>query len=181
MSTANIIILIAAILALAIAGWLVIQKEKTRRLKKQFGPEYDRLIDQEKSPHRAEAMLLERQRRVEQYHIHRLTPEERDVFSSKWRATQEHFVDSPRDAVQQADSLVADAMQTRGYPMADFEQRAADLSVEHPMVVENYRIAHDLAQRDAQGSASTEDLRKAMQYYRILFEHVLDAHVLQHR
>ena len=88
-------------------------------------------------------------------------------------------MDDPRDAVAQADSLVTDAMRLRGYPMADFEQRAADLSVDHPTVIEDYRTAHAIALRDAQGSASTEDLRKAMQHYRSLFEHVLDSHVLQ--
>jgi len=181
MSTASIIVLIVAIVGIAIAAWLIIQRERTRKLKTQFGPEYDRVIDQETSAHRAETVLQERKRRVEKYNIRKLTAEERDTFAAKWRATQEHFVDSPRDAVAQADSLVGDAMRIRGYPMSDFEQRAADLSVDQPMVVENYRIAHDIAQRDAQGPASTEDLRKAMQHYRSLFEHVLDTHVLQHR
>ncbi len=121
-------------------------------------------------------MLQERQQRVEKYNIRTLTQEERNLFSAKWRAIQEHFVDVPRDAVAQADSLIGEAMRTRGYPMSDFEQRAADLSVDHPTVVENYRIAHGIAVRDAQGSATTEDLRKAMQSYRTLFEHVLDSH-----
>jgi hypothetical protein len=181
MSTANIIVLMVAILAIALAAWVIFHKEKTRKLRDQFGPEYDRIVDQEKNPHRAEALLQERQERVEKYHIRKLTEEERDLFAGKWRAAQEHFVDSPREAVAQADVLVAEAMHTRGYPMSDFDRRAADLSVDHPMVVENYRIAHDIAQRDAQGSVSTEDLRKAMQYYRILFEYLLEVHVLQHQ
>ena len=181
MSTANVIVLIVVLAAVVTAAWFVIQREKTRKLKRQFGPEYDRMIDEEKSPRRVEAVLQERQKRVAKYDIRPLTKEERELFASKWRATQEHFVDAPREAVAQADSLLTDAMRTRGYPMVDFEQRAADLSVDHPGVVENYRMAHEIALRDAQGSASTEELRKAMQYYRTLFEHVLDTHVLQHR
>jgi hypothetical protein len=180
MSTANIIVLIAAIVVIAGAAWLFIQRERTRKLKQHFGPEYARMMGEERNPRLVESMLEERQKRVEKYHIRSLTQEERDLFATKWRATQEHFVDAPRDAVAQADALIGDAMRTRGYPMADFEQRAADLSVDHPTVVDNYRIAHDIAQRDAERSASTEDLRRAMQSYRILFEHVLDTHVFQH-
>jgi len=127
-----------------------------------------------------EALLEERQKRVAKYHIRPLTQEERETFAAKWRKTQEHFVDDPRDAVAQADALITEAMSTRGYPMADFDQRAADLSVDHPVVCENYRLAHDIAMRNSEGSASTEELRKAMQHYRNLFEHVLDTRVLQY-
>jgi hypothetical protein len=181
MSTANIIVLIVAVLAIAMVGWLFIQRERTRKLRRQFGPEYDRVIDQEKNARRAETVLGERQKRVEKYPIRILTQEERDRFAANWRMVQESFVDDPRKAVAQADLLVTDAMHTRGYPMSDFEQRAADLSVDHPAVVQDYRAAHDVAMRDAQGLASTEDLRKAMQHYRTLFEQVLDTHVLQHQ
>ena len=180
MNTANLIILIAAVAVIAVAVWAFIRRERTRKLKHQFGPEYDRLSDQEKSSRRAEVLLGERQRRVEKYSIRTLTREECDSFAVKWRAAQEHFVDDPHDAIAQADSLVTDAMRTRGYPMADFEQRAADLSVDYPAVTGEYRIAHDIAIRDSQGSASTEDLRNAMQHYRNLFEHILDTRVLQH-
>jgi hypothetical protein len=181
MSSVNIIFLIVALLAVAVAAWALIQREKTRKLKQTFGPEYQRVIDQEKNARRAEAVLDERQRRVEKYRIRGLTQEERDSFAAKWRAVQALFVDDPGVAVAQADTLVTDALRARGYPMSDFEQRAADLSVDYPTVVENYRIAHDIAVRDAHESASTEDLRKAMQHYRNLFEQVLDMHVLQHR
>jgi FtsZ-interacting cell division protein ZipA len=180
MNTVNIVVLIVAIVAIAIAGWALLQREKTLKLKRRFGPEYDRVIDQEKNARRAETVLGERQKRVDRYSIRVLSPEERECFASKWRALQEHFVDNPHDAVAQADALVTDAMRTRGYPMTDFEQRAADLSVDHPTVVQDYRGAHEIAVRDTQGSATTEDLRKAMQYYRTLFEHVLDTRVLQH-
>ena len=180
MSTVNILVLVVAVVAVAIGIWAFIRREQTRKLKHQFGPEYDRVIDKEKDARRAEALLGERQRRVEKYCIRAMTKEECDIFAAKWRMAQEHFVDDPRDAVAQADSLVTDAMRTRGYPMSEFEQRAADLSVDYPAVVEDYRVAHDIAKRDAQGSASTEDLRKAMQHYRSLFEHLLDTRVLQH-
>jgi FtsZ-interacting cell division protein ZipA len=180
MSTVNIILIILAIVAVAFAAWALLQREKTRKLKSKFGPEYDRVIEQEKNSHRAESLLEERQKRVEKYQIRPLTREECDMYASRWRTAQEHFVDDPRNAVAQADALVTDAMRVRGYPMADFEQRAADLSVDHPTVVEDYRVAHAIALRDAEGSASTEDLRKAMQHYRSLFEHIVDTHVLQH-
>jgi hypothetical protein len=157
-----------------------VQREKSRKLRSRFGPEYDRTLDREQSTQRAEAILAERQKRVEKFNIRRLTAEERDLFATKWRTAQEHFVDAPHDAVAQADALVTDVMRTRGYPMGDFEQRAADLSVDHPMVVSNYRTAHEIALRDVEGAASTEDLRKAMQHYRQLFEHLLDTRVLQH-
>lgn len=181
MNTVNIAVLIVAVLAIALAAWAILQREKTRKLKRQFGPEYDRVVDQEKNPNRAEAVLGERQKRVEKYPIRILTKEERDRFAARWLTVQERFVDDPRDAVAQADVLITEAMRMRGYPMADFEQRAADLSVDYPTVVQDYRTAHDLALRDARGTLATEDLRRAMQHYRTLFEHVLDTHVLQHR
>ena len=180
MNTTNIAFLIVAVLAIAFAAWAILKREKTRKLKRQFGPEYDRVVDKEKNPHRAEAVLGERQKRVEKYPIRILTKEERDGFAARWLSVQERFVDDPRDAVAQADALITEAMRARGYPMADFEQRAADLSVDYPAVVQDYRAAHDLALRDARGPLATEDLRRAMQYYRTLFEHVLETHVLQH-
>jgi hypothetical protein len=181
MSIENMIFFIVAIAAVAFAAWALLQREKTRKLKDKFGPEYDRVIEQESNSRRAEALLDERQKRVAKYNIRPLTHEECDMYTARWRTIQEHFVDDPRDAVAQADSVVTDAMRVRGYPMSDFEQRAADLSVDHPTAVEDYRTAHAIAMRDAEGSASTEDLRKAMQHYRSLFEHVLDTHVLQHQ
>jgi FtsZ-interacting cell division protein ZipA len=180
MSTPNIIVLIVAIAAIAIAAWAIIQRERTVRLKNRFGPEYDRIVDQEKNPTRAEAVLGERQHRVEKYPIRPLSKEERERFAARWRSVQERFVDDPRDAVAQADVLITEAMHIRGYPMADFEQRAADLSVDYAAVVQDYRAAHEIATRDSRGGASTEDLRKAMQYFRTLFEHVLDTKILQH-
>jgi FtsZ-interacting cell division protein ZipA len=180
MSAVNVILLIIAIVAIAVAAWALMERERTRKLKRQFGPEYDRVMEHEGSARRAAEVLTNRQKRVEKYPIRHLTREECDHFAARWKAVQEHFVDDPRDAVAQADSLITDAMRTRGYPMSDFEQRAEDLSVDHPGIVQDYRIAHGIAMRDAQGAASTEDLRKAMQSYRALFENVLDTRVLQH-
>jgi len=136
MSTETMIAVIVAIAAIAVAARALTQRQKTRKLKDRFGPEYDRVIDGEKDPRHAEAVLVERQKRVEKYNIRPLTRDECDLFASRWRVVQEHFVDEPRESVRQADSLITEAMRTRGYPMSDFDQRAADLSVDHPQVVQ---------------------------------------------
>jgi len=180
MDTKTAIILIVAIVAVAIAAWALIQRERTRKLKHQFGPEYDRVLEHSKDPRRAEAILDQRQKRVAKFQIRPLSREQCDRFAADWRSVQEHFVDSPREAVSQGDVLINQALKARGYPMGDFEQQAADISVDHPRVVENYRIAHEIALRDEAGKATTEDLRKAMQHYRKLFEDVLDTHVTQY-
>lgn len=126
---------------------------------------------------RAEAILEDRQKRVGKFNIRRLSREERNRFAGDWRVVQELFVDDPRAAVSKADALVNEALRGRGYPMGDFEQRAAGISVEHPRVVDNYRAAHDIAERDQRNQATTEELRRAMQHYRNLFEDVLETHV----
>jgi len=169
-----------AIVAVAIAVWALQQREKTRRLKSQFGPEYDRVMARTESPRQAEAILDERQKRVSKFPIRPLSREQCDRFAADWRSVQERFVDNPRSAVSQADVLINEAMRDRGYPISDFEQQAADLSVDHPAVVENYRLAHDIALRDERGNATTEELRRAMQHFRSLFEDVLDMHVTQY-
>jgi len=181
MSTAVVIVVIIAIIAIAFALWMYFQKEKTRRLRGKFGSEYDRVVQQERgNARRAEAVLEGRQKRVSKLNLRTLSREECDRFAAEWRRVQEQFVDDPRASVANADALVNQALQARGYPMGDFAQRSADISVEHPQVVENYRMAHDIAERDKRGQATTEELRRAMQHYRNLFEHVLDAHVVQY-
>lgn len=180
MSTATLIVLIVAIVAIAVAAFMFFEREKTRKLKTKFGPEYDRVVETEGSSRRAEAVLDSRTKRVQKFDIRKLSHEERDRFAAEWRTVQEHFVDDPRGAVAQADQLINQALRARGYPMGDFEQQAADISVEHPRVVEDYRTAHDLAMRDSRGEANTEDLRRAMQHYRNLFEHVLDTNVMHY-
>jgi len=180
MSTATLIVLILAIAAIVLAAIVIYQREKTRKLKVKFGPEYDRLVQQEGSARRGEAILESRQKRVEKFNIRPLTREDSDRFAAEWRTAQERFVDDPRRAVADADRLINEALRLRGYPVGDFDQQAADLSVEHARVVEDYRSAHKVAMEDERGQATTEDMRLAMQHYRNLFEHVLGTHVVQY-
>jgi hypothetical protein len=168
----------AVILLVLIAGaWLVARELRRRqsvRLRQRFGPEYARTVSERGDRTKAEAELLAREKRVERLKLVALTAEDAARFSQAWGALQTRFVDNPRDAVVEADRLVRELMVKRGYPMADFEHRAADLSVEHPTVVEAYRSARAIAVRDQQGQASTEDLRKAIVYYRTLFDELLE-------
>jgi hypothetical protein len=158
------------ILVIAVLAWMYVQKRRstTASLRQKFGPEYERAVHQQGSERKAEAKLADRQERVEKLNIRDLDPMERERFSKQWESVQSHFVDSPRGAVAEADDLVSSLMKTRGYPVSDFDQRAADISVDHPRVVENYRSAHDITLRVGKNGASTEDLRAAMIHYRSL-------------
>jgi hypothetical protein len=178
MTTSTVIILALAIVVIALVAVMLFERQKTQKLKTKFGPEYDRLVDKEGSPRRAEAVLDARQKRVAKFQIRHLSKEECSRFTEKWRVVQERFVDDPRQSVAEADQLINEALRARGFPMGDFEQQAADISVEHPQVVEDYRAAHEVAVRDGQGQANTEDLRLAMRHYRDLFEHVLDTRLV---
>ena len=170
-------ILIIAILAVAGAVVFFIQT-RTKKLKSKFGPEYERAVREQGSTFKAERELENRAKRVEKFPIRSLSPEECDRFVDEWRTTQGKFVDDPRGAVAAADHLVSRTMKARGYPIGgEFDERAADLSVDHAFVVEHYRAAHEVAVRDARNSASTEDLRLAMKHYRALFEDLLERHV----
>lgn len=180
MNALSLILIVVAIAAVAFGVFTYIQKERTRRLRGQFGPEYDRLVQDRGDQRKAEDELLKRQKRIEKLQIRELTEAEIDRFSAAWRSVQAQFVDTPSQAVSEADNLVRDVMTTRGYPMSDFEQRAADISVEHPLVVENYRAARDIAARHASGNATTEDLRQAMVHYRALFEDLLSGATVNH-
>lgn len=167
----------AVIVAFVLGGmivWLLMRRRHARGLRKRFGPEYDRVVDRTGNTRRAEDELLRREERVKKFDIHPLTSEQRAHFSEAWRRVQASFVDQPARAVAEADELVTEAMQKRGYPMGDFEQRAEDLSVDHPQVVTNYREGHALALRSDRGEADTEHLRQAMVHYRALFEDLLD-------
>jgi hypothetical protein len=177
MSTVTVVLLIVAVAAVAFGLFMYTQKERTKRLRAKFGPEYDRVVDSYGNRSKAEEDLVHRQKRVEKLHLRDLTAADADRFADAWRAEQARFVDSPRDAIANADRLVIELMKTHGYPMGDFEQRAADISVDHPVVLENYRAAHAIALHDSQGGASTEDLRQAMVHYRALFEELLDRRV----
>jgi hypothetical protein len=170
-----IMIAIAAVLLIAIAVALYVRKRRktTTGLRDRFGPEYDRAVQQHGSERKAEAKLADREERVEMLKIRGLDLIERERYLSEWQAVQSRFIDYPKGAVTEADELVCSLMRTRGYPVADFDQRAADISVDHPLVVENYRSAHNIALRLGRGEASTEDLRTAMIHYRSLFDELV--------
>jgi hypothetical protein len=174
MSAELVTILVLAALALgAVAAWVFLRKRRSSRLRQSFGPEYERAVESA-GRQEAERELEHRQERVRQLDIRALPPGEADRFAREWQDVQKQFVDSPARAVDDADRLVTDLMQRRGYPMADFEQRAADISVDHPQVVEHYRAGHTLAARARDGGASTEGLRQAMVHYRTLFDELLE-------
>lgn len=178
MSIATTVILgvIVVILVLAIITvWMERQRAHSQKLQSRFGPEYERALEAAGSRHAAEQDLAARQRRVEGFNIRDLTPNDRQQFSARWREAQILFVDEPAQAIAEADRLVNEVMQARGYPVADFEQRAADLSVDHAEVVSNYRAARLLVARNEQRLASTEDLRQAMVHFRALFDDLLGA------
>jgi hypothetical protein len=164
---------IIAVIALAAVALIIIGQRRTRLLREKFGPEYEETLKSLSDRGRAEAELRKREARMEKLTIRPLAAADRTRFEQTWQADQARFVDDPRAAVKEADRLVADLMQVRGYPVGDFGQRAADVSVDHPHVVSEYRAAHDIAERDARGEASTEDLRNAMIHYRALFQDLL--------
>jgi len=175
-----IVAIAAAVVVVLVIAWVVIRKQRTIKLRRRFGLEYDRAV-RESGPKRAESVLLEREKRVREFPIRELTADERERFVTEWRIVQSRFVDDPQAAVGDADLLVDQLMQARGYPTSDFEQRAADISVSHPQVVDNYRAAHQIAVRHKQGQASTEDLRNAIIYYRSLFDDLLHPGTTTHK
>jgi len=170
----TMIIVIIAVVVIGIAGiatMLFLQKRRTGMLRSKFGgAEYDRAIQEGGNRKQAEAGLDKRTKRVDSLHVRPLAAGDRARFEDSWRRIQSRFVDGPAGAVTEADQLLGDVMSTRGYPVSDFEQRAADISVDHPLVLANYRAAHEIALRQTRGQASTEDLRQAMIHYRTLFE-----------
>jgi len=177
-NTTQIAIAIAVfvIVVAAIGIWLAVRKRRTEKLRTQFGgAEYSRAVKEGGSQRKAETALDERAARVEALHIRPLAPGDRARFIESWARVQARFVDGPGSAVTDADQLLGDVMSMRGYPVSDFEQRAADISVDHPLVLENYRAAHQAALRQTRGQASTEELRQAMIHYRTLFEELVDA------
>ena len=173
-------VLLAFALGLSVM-WFIQRRRRSRQLRERFGPEYDRLVSERGNHTRAEDELLRREQRVRHYDIRPIPDLERERYAAAWRDVQADFVDAPADAVARADDLVAEVMSRRGYPVADFEERAADLSVDHPHVVEHYRAAHGLAERSRRSEADTEDLRQAMVHYRALFEDLLERRVTDGR
>jgi len=171
-----IIVAVAAVAVLAVIGiWQSIRKRHTAKLRSQFGAtEYTRAVTEGGSQQNAEAALNARATRVEKLHIHPLGAGDRTRFIESWAKLQARFVDGPGSAVTDADQLLGDVMSTRGYPVSEFEQRAADISVDHPLVLENYRAAHQCALRQSTGKANTEELRQAMIHYRTLFDELVN-------
>jgi hypothetical protein len=170
----RVIALAATVIVLvAVGARLYVRKRRgtTASLRQKFGPEYDRAVLTHGS--KAETKLADREKRVEKLNIRDLDPMEYERFSKHWQEVQSRFVDSPKGAVTEADDLVSSVMKVRGYPVSDFEQRAADISVAHPRVVENYRSAHEIALRVGKDAATTEDLRTAMIHYRSLFDELV--------
>jgi hypothetical protein len=166
---------VVVVVLLAVAAGLFFQKRKqSARLQQRFGPEYGRTLSELGGRTKAESELKAREKRVEHLSITPLAPAEAARFSQAWNALQGRFVDNPKGVVVQADQLVRELMLKLGYPMGDFERRAADISVDHPAVVENYRAAQAIAARDGRGEADTEELRKAVVHYRVLFDEMLD-------
>jgi hypothetical protein len=177
-NTATIVILVVVVAVVVIAlGSVLTFWRRSRRLRDQFGPEYKHAVRQYGDARKAEAELAAREKRVRKLEIRALTYEEQSRFAEVWRRTQARFVDEPSKAVGEADGLIKEVMQTRGYPVGDFDQRVADISVDHPNVVTNYRAGREIAARNKSGQATTEDLRQAMMHYRSLFEELMEVEV----
>lgn len=171
--TIGITVAICALIGVAV--WMTVNQRRSRRLKEHFGPEYDRVVERSWNRSSAEEELQQREERVKQYKIVALSDADRNHYQHAWDQVQNRFVDDPRGAATEADELIFGVMERRGYPVNGFDQAAADLSVDHPTVVENYRAATAIARRNRHGEAGTEDLRQALVYYRALFHDLLQS------
>lgn len=177
MATWAWILIAAAVVCVLVLGATLasVRTRRTRALQDRFGSEYDRTVDKEGGRRGAERELREREKRHDELELQLLSAEARSRYLQKWHATQERFVDDPKGAVAEADQLVQQVMRDRGYPVEDFDQQAADISVDHPDLVEKYRTAHGIAMASERGTASTEDLRHSVRHYRALFVELLGA------
>jgi hypothetical protein len=173
-TTTLVILGIVVVVLIACGAFVVMRWRRSQILRKQFGPEYKQAVRQYGDERKAEAELVAREKRVHKLQIRPLTHEEQGRFAEMWRRSQARFVDEPSKAVGEANGLIKEVMQARGYPVGDFDQRAADISVDHPNVVTNYRAGREIAARNASGEATTEDLRQAMMHYRSLFEELAE-------
>ena len=171
--TLMLVVIAGVVLLVALAAWAYTSRRSRMNLRDRFGPEYDRTVEAV-GPARAESILRDRAERVSRFNLRKLTQEQADSFAREWRRIQARFVDDPGDAVAEADELVTQVMTARGYPLEDFDRRADDLSVDHPVVVQNYRTARALALRRQRGEATTEEMRQAVVNYRALFDELLD-------
>lgn len=168
------ILIAVVVLVILWLAWRQNRKRKSDQLQEQFGPEYDRAVKTKGGRSEAESELQARAKRRDKLDIRPLSPAAREGYERSWKDAQADFVDRPTDALGEADRIVQEVMKERGYPVDDFEQRSADLSVDHPTLVSNYRDAHSTSKQAASGDASTEDMRQAMQKYRSLFEELLE-------
>ena len=168
-----VIAAVAVIVVLAVL-WSTLRTKRSGALKDTFGREYDRTVEQAGDQRAAERELRERQKQHDELELKPLSPESRDRYVRRWQSTQTRFVDDPKGAVSEADTLVQEVMKERGYPTDDFDRRVADISVEHPDLVEQYRTAHGIAQASERNEASTEDLRHSVRHYRTLFAVLLE-------
>ena len=173
--TGWIIVAVVVIAAIIVAALIWSRRRRSDHLRDKFGREYDRAVEEKGGRAKAEAELAEREKRVEKLNIRPLSMSERREFIDRWTEVQARFVDDPPRAVAFADALLGQVMKARGYPVTDFDQRAGDISVDHPVVVDHYRKAHEIAVRHERGEASTEDLRQAMIHYRALFDNLVGA------
>jgi hypothetical protein len=167
------LILLAAVIVGAVLAYSLASRRRSQLLRRRFGPEYDRVLRQEKSVHRAEGVLEFREAARKTLQIHPLSRDAQKLYAGRWNDIQRQFVDDPPGAVLQADQLITEVMELRGYPVTGFEQRADIVAVDYPVVVQNYRAAHDIAASQRAGHATTEDLRTAMVHYRSLFDEIL--------
>jgi hypothetical protein len=174
-TTLIIVIVVAVVLiaAIVVIGSRMARQRRTEQLRQQYGPEYDRAIDQAESPREAESELRDRSKRHEQLELRSLDSSEREDFARRWSDVQGQFVDDPNDAVRNANLLVVEVMSARGYPVEDFDQQAADLSVQYPELTQRYREARSIARANENGNANTEDLRQAVTSYRSLIKALL--------
>jgi FtsZ-interacting cell division protein ZipA len=169
-----IVLIVVVVAAVALLAWWASTRKRTTDLRQRFGPEYDRTVQASGDDRRAaEAELAARRERREQLNIRPLDPAARQRYAQQWNDVQARFVDQPAASLAMADELVLLVMRERGYPMDDFDQRAADISVDHPQVVEHYRAAHDISTRTGSNQASTEDMRQGLVHYRALFAELL--------
>lgn len=170
-----IVIVVGAAIVVAAIAYAAWRGRRTSTLKQTFGSEYERVTESSESRREAEAELAERRKRHDEFEIRPLTPASRDRYLTRWEEVQARFVDDPEGSVAAADNLIQQVMRERGYPVDDFDQRAADLSVDHGDVVEHYREGHAIATADSSSESRTEDLRTAMVHYRALFDDMLVA------
>jgi hypothetical protein len=177
MDSQLLVVIVSALVIIIVAAgaWIYAKKIKSQRLKRKFGPEYDQTVERLRDREAAEAELRQREKRVERFHIVPLSINDCSAYKETWTAVQSRFVDDPASAVEEANQLICEVMKKRGYPLTDFEQAAADLSVEHPAVVANYRAASRIAERNRRGGAETEELRQAFVHYRALFSDLLES------